>query len=202
MVVLEDIRDPHNAAAVFRSCDAFGIQKIGLIHERQKPFDPMGRLEKDMSASTNRWLDFEAWTSTRDCLTELKRRGYSILATAIDPRAEPLTTLHLDEPDIAILFGNEHRGLSHTAIHMADRIAVIPTRGMVQSLNVSVSAAIVLHHVTTRRAANPRYALPDAERRDLARRWFEFDRRKHPNSADASCEDLLTPTERDTTAAG
>jgi len=174
IVVLEDIRDFHNAGAVMRSCDAFSIQRVGLTFERVRAFDPVVDC-RDASVSTSLWLDYETSATGGAMFADLKSRGYTLVATALDERAEELDGARLDEPDIALLFGNEHRGLSPEAIEMADRVVRIPMGGMAQSLNLSVTAALVLSEMARqrRRIGIERYLLPEAERVTLAERFIE-----------------------------
>ncbi|MFA5859526.1 MAG: RNA methyltransferase [Elusimicrobiota bacterium] len=151
VVVLEDIYDPHNAEAVFRSCDAFGVQKVCLIFEHEKKFNPR-KVGKSTSSSANKWLDFMSYDSTEMCLSKLKTEGYTIIATAFTPDA-----VSLYESDISslakpvLMFGNEHRGLSEKAVELADIKIIIPMRGFVQSLNLSVTAAICMYELTRQR---------------------------------------------------
>lgn len=174
VVVLEDLRDFHNAGAVMRTCDAFGLQRVGLIFEKVRTFDPVVDC-RDASVSTSLWLDFETSPTTEEMLSGLKSRGYTLVATALDDRAEDLNEADLSEPDIALLFGNEHRGLSAQAVEMADRVVRVPMGGMVQSLNLSVTAALVLSELNRQRRARGlgSYLLPEAEREALLARWIE-----------------------------
>lgn len=152
VVVLEDIHDPHNAEAVFRSCDAMGIQRVCLVFEQGEPFDPQ-RIGKVSSASANKWLSFEIFTSTAECLGRLRAEGYEIVATVLADDAESIFSAELGNPRTALLLGNEHRGLSETAVALADRKLMLPMRGMVQSLNLSVTAALCLYELTRQRLA-------------------------------------------------
>ena len=173
VVVLEDIHDPHNAAAIFRTCDAFGIQKVCLIFEQEKRFNPR-RAGSLSSASANKWLDFEIFTSTKRCLNTLKRRGYHIIATALDEKAKPFRKAKFIKPKTALLFGNEHRGLSIEAIRLAHETVYISMKGLVQSLNLSVTAAICLAEMERQRSkkmAKNRYLLPKNEQKTLWKKW-------------------------------
>ena len=143
IIVLEDIHDPHNAAAVWRSADAFGFGKIYLIFDKEIVFNPK-KVGKASSSSANKWLDFEIFKSTLDCYKKLKDDGYKIYATVLDSEAKKLQTSKLKHQKSAFVFGNEHRGLSQTAIDGADEKIYIPMMGMVQSLNLSVTAGIVM----------------------------------------------------------
>jgi len=173
-VVLEDIHDPHNAEAVFRSCDAFGIQHVCLIFDEGKPFNPR-RIGKASSASAHKWLSFETYGSAEECVGRLHAEGYEVVATALSDSAEPIHQAPLTEPRTALLIGSEQRGLSEQALSLADRKLTIPMRGMVQSLNLSVTAALCLYELTRQRIAAgiERYLLPEEEADALARQWLE-----------------------------
>ncbi|MEK7509027.1 MAG: RNA methyltransferase, partial [Patescibacteria group bacterium] len=134
-VVLEDIHDPHNAAAVFRTCDALGIQNVYLIFEEEKSFNPR-RVGKVSSSSANKWLDFYVYHSTKECLRELKKAGYRIFATALAPGARSIFKTNFKNQKVALLLGNEHRGLSARALELADKKVILTMRGLVQSLNL------------------------------------------------------------------
>jgi tRNA (guanosine-2'-O-)-methyltransferase len=174
VVILEDIHDPHNAAAVLRSCDAFGIQKVCFIFEKQEPFNPK-RIGAASSSSANKWLDFEVYASTKECIDSLHSRGYVIYGTALDPKAKSLTETKLEEKKLGLMFGNEHSGLSSTAIAMADHIIYIPMQGMVQSLNISVTAAVCLYALFTTRESKglKNYYLDNQSKETLIKEWEE-----------------------------
>lgn len=169
VVVLEDIYDPHNAAASFRNCDAFGVQKVHLIFEKQKPFNPK-KIGKSTSSSANKWLDFKIFASTKECVRTLKEEGYTVLATVLDEKAKPLWEVDFTRQNLAVLFGNEHEGLSTTAQKLAKERIWIPMFGFVQSLNLSVSVGIVLYEL--RRQRN-KYNVRDPEFvKNLYRQWL------------------------------
>lgn len=173
-VVLEDVHDPHNAAAVFRTCDALGFQRVRLVFDREAPFDPRatGKLS---SSATNKWLDFESYGGIADCIAELRREGCEVVAAVAGGEAESLFEADLTAPRLAVMLGNEQRGLSEEALGLADRRLTIPMSGMVRSFNLSVAAALVLYEVTRQRraAGMERYRLSPAERDALARRLAE-----------------------------
>ncbi len=146
-VVLENIYQPHNAAAVLRSCDAFGIQDVHIIENKNK-FKPSA--EVDMGAS--KWLNLIHYPTreknTERSLTAIRDSGYSIVATS--PLAtQTIEELKVDKP-LAILFGTELTGLTDTALKMADQKIRIPMYGFSESLNISVSAAISLYALSQR----------------------------------------------------
>ncbi|MCY3779198.1 MAG: RNA methyltransferase [Chloroflexi bacterium] len=152
-VVIEDVFDPHNLGAIARSCDAFGIQEINVIFEEQPAFDPK-EVGKNSSTATNKWLNYRIHHSTERALRALKTEGWRLVATMLDPAAQPIYQADLCQPKIALLFGNEKTGLSATAMNMADQLVTIPMAGIAQSMNVSVSAALAIYEVTSQRRAH------------------------------------------------
>ena len=172
--MLEDIHDPHNAEAVFRSCDAFGFQRVCLIFDEEEPFDPR-RVGKLSSSSANKWLDFEVYSSAKACLDALHGEGFEVVATVAEGEAEEVYAAELASPRIAVMLGNENRGLSPEAVELADRRLTIPMAGMVRSLNLAVTAAILLFEVTRQRrqAGMEQYLLPADERDALLTRFDE-----------------------------
>jgi tRNA (guanosine-2'-O-)-methyltransferase len=154
VVVLEDTYDPHNAEAVFRSCDAFGVKHLHLIFINQKTFNPK-KIGKSSSSSANKWLDFTIHNSTEECLTTLKKDGYTIFATTLENDSKSIyDTNFTASKKVAILLGNEHSGLTQKAIELSDEKVIIPMCGMVQSFNLSVTASIFLYEVYRQRHPN------------------------------------------------
>lgn len=172
IIVLEDIHDPHNAAAIWRSADAFGFQKIYLIFENERKFNPV-KIGKTSSSSANKWLSFEIFESTEECLKKLKNDGFLIYATVLDKEAKTIDKTIFKEEKVAILLGNEHSGLSRKAIKMADEKVYIPMKGMVQSLNLSVTAAIVMYEIDRQRKDRP--AISRQEKLGLRKRFLKLE---------------------------
>lgn len=174
ILVLEDIHDPHNAAAVFRSCDAFGLQKVYLIFVESEPFDPT-LIGRDSSSSANKWLDFTIFDSTEACIDQLHLDGFEVVATALHPTAKSIYETNLSNPRLALMLGNEHRGLTQKAIELADHKLIIPMQGMVQSLNLSVTGAICLYEMARQRqvAGIENYYLSPASQAALALDFLE-----------------------------
>lgn len=172
IVVLEDVHDPHNIGAVCRSAEGLGFQKVYLIFEREKAFNPK-RIGGASSSSANKWLDFEVFRSTEEALKKLKADGFEMWATTIGQKATSLGKAKFRKKKIAIIFGNEHRGLSETAIKTADQQLTIPMKGMVQSFNISVATAMVMAEICRQRDKEIKtdWKLPEAEREELRRRW-------------------------------
>ena len=153
IIVLQDIHDPHNAQAVIRSCECFGIQTIYLIFEKEKRFNP-SEFGKLASSSANKWLDYKIFESTQDCMTELKASGYKIVATSLKEESQTIYDFDFTAQEkIALCFGNEQVGLNEAAISQADSTLYIPMHGMIQSLNLSVTAALCLFEMTRQRKA-------------------------------------------------
>lgn len=151
IIVLEDIHDKHNIEAVFRSCDAFGIQMLYIIFDKERPFDPR-LVGKNSSSSANKWIDFKIFSKTENAYAELKSQGYKIYATALTDEAESIyETNFIAEDKVAIALGNENRGLSKFAIEQADSCIIIPMLGMLQSLNLSVTASICMFELNRQR---------------------------------------------------
>lgn len=170
-VVLEDIYQPQNASAVLRSCDCFGIQDVHVI-ENDHAYD----INPKVVLGASKWMHihkyFEEDFNTERCLRGLKERGYQLVATS--PRADsiPIDEFPIDKP-IALMMGTEKRGLSNVAINMADALVTIPMVGFTESLNISVSAAICLRHLTHRlRQSDIQWQLNDDEREDLQLEWM------------------------------
>ncbi len=157
MVVLENVHDEHNIAAVMRSCDAVGIQQVHLIYTVEAP--PAGRFARRVSAGTAKWLDVHQWTAVDDCYAALRERDISILALALGQESASVFDTDLTEP-VALVFGNEMRGLSEEAVDSADRCVHIPMVGMVQSLNISVSFAVAAYEAYRQREVAGAYAKP------------------------------------------
>lgn len=174
IIVMEDIHDPHNTSAVLRSCDGFGFQKAYLIFEAEKRFNPK-RVGKTSSSSANKWITSQSFATTKECFDKLRADGYAIYATTLSP-VNPVnlySSLPNLGPKIAIVFGNENRGVSKYATDNADYHLYIPMRGFVQSFNISVCAALVIGEITRQREVNgmEKYLLDDSQKSDLQNNW-------------------------------
>jgi len=145
-VVMEALCDPQNVNAVLRTCEAFGIQDVHVVEGLMKPYDR----NKKVSQNADKWLDLHRWRDTRACLEHLRAEGFQVYATHLDPGARPLSELSF-AGKVALVFGNEHRGVSHQALALCHARYAIPMLGFVQSLNVSVAAAISIAAAVVRR---------------------------------------------------
>lgn len=168
-VVLENIHDPHNVSAIFRTCDAVGIPKVSLVYSIEK-FPKIG---KKSSASAFKWVEKEKYKSIENCYSELRKDGFKIYASSICEDSKSIYELDLSEK-AAIVLGNEHRGVSSEASKLADERIMIPMFGMVQSLNVSVAAAIILYEAARQRIMKGKYEvsqMSDNELDKLVEQW-------------------------------
>ena len=151
-VVMENIHDPHNVSAIFRTCDAAGIPKVNLIYN----YESFPRIGKKSSASAYKWVDKEKYKSVDECYSELRKNGFKIFASSLTEESKNLYDLDLTQK-AAIVIGNEHRGVSDTAVNLADEVFLIPQFGMVQSLNVSVATAIIVYEALRQRLQKGMY---------------------------------------------
>ena len=168
-VVLEAFGDPQNVNAVLRTCEAVGVQEVHVVEGPMKPYDR----NKKISQNADKWLEVRRWRSTGECLSHLESRGFRIYATHLGEGAVPLEALSFAEP-VALVFGNESRGVSDEALRRSHARFAIPMRGFVQSLNVSVAAAVSLFRAVERREAERggHGDLPPEEARALRERFY------------------------------
>lgn len=141
-VAMEDVFQLHNTSAVMRSCEVFGVQRLHVVEER------FGKsVDKEIAMGAQKWVDVDRYESMGDCLAAVKSQGYQIIATT--PHEDDCL---LEDFDIskrsAFFFGTERMGLSEEVLAQADGFLKIPMVGFTESLNISVSAAIILQHVT------------------------------------------------------
>lgn len=140
-VVLENVFDPHNISAVMRTCDAIGMQDIFILNNKIPRHKKWG--EKS-SSSAAKWLTIHQYTDADACFAELRKRYKKIYTTHLSTDAAGLHELNLTEP-VALVFGNEHSGVSDEIIGMADGNFIIPQVGIIKSLNISVACAVTLY---------------------------------------------------------
>lgn len=177
-VVLEDVYQSHNFSAVLRSADIFGIQNIHFIENRNKY-----KISEDVSMGSTQWLTLNRYqkfeNNTRECITQLKNKGYRIVATSLNERSVTLDQLKVDKP-IALIFGTELTGISEDVQDMADEFVYLPMFGFTESFNISVCAALCMHELSTKiRSQVPDYKLTDAERKEIYLEWLKVSVKKH-----------------------
>jgi tRNA (guanosine-2'-O-)-methyltransferase len=140
-IVLENVFDPHNISAVMRTADAVGIQDIFILNTKIPPHRKWGAKS---SSSAAKWLTIHQYTNADECFAELRKRYKKIYTTHLSTDAVGLHELDLTEP-VALIFGNEHSGVSNEIISMADGNFIIPQVGIIKSLNISVACAVTLY---------------------------------------------------------
>jgi len=170
-VALEEVTNTHNASAVVRTCDAAGIMYVDIISSSGEPF-PVNRA---VSTRAEKWLKFNYYSSTSECLKHLKDEGFTIAATHLSAEAAPYTSLDYTEPTV-IVFGNESAGISEEALKLSDHVIKIPMVGMVQSLNLSVSVGIILYEAMKQRQEKGYYSnsrLSSDEFQSFLNQWLK-----------------------------
>ena len=144
-LVVENLYQPHNISAVLRSCDCFGIQDVHVIENGNK-FSP----DENISLGSQKWLTVHRYhqkeNNTRDCLTELKNRGYKVIATSPHRDSVLIQDLPLDQK-VAMVFGTEYEGISEDVVDCADGFVKIPMYGFTESYNISVAAALTMYQI-------------------------------------------------------
>lgn len=151
IVVLEDITDPHNAAAILRTCDGLGIGAVWYLFDTVESYDPKS-IGKLSSSTANKWVNTKTFTDRNALESELKVESYISMASTIhEPWAVELWDGDFTDGNIAVWVGNEHTGLSEAALLFCEQKITIPMRGMVESFNVSVAAALILAEITRQR---------------------------------------------------
>ncbi|REH01921.1 TrmH family RNA methyltransferase [Flavobacterium aquicola] len=143
-IAVEDVFQMHNASAVMRSCEVFGIQELHVIEERYGK-----RIDKEIAMGAQKWVDISTYDSVTNCIDTLKDKGYQIIATTPHENDCLLEDFDISKPS-ALFFGTERDGLSDEIIRRADGFLKIPMVGFTESLNISVSAAIIIQNLTNR----------------------------------------------------
>ena len=166
-ILTENMFHPQNASAIMRHCEAFGIQQIHTVEDRCK-FDPSVNIVR----GTQKWVDVEHHDTTREALATLKAEGYRIVATTPHRCSVTPESFDVTKGKFALVFGTEHAGISEEVIEVADDFLMIPMCGMVESLNVSASAAILIYMLSERiRQSVTGWQLSESEQLKLLTRW-------------------------------
>jgi tRNA (guanosine-2'-O-)-methyltransferase len=164
-LILENVHDPHNVSAILRSCDAVGVLQVHAVYSVETP--PPGMFARQTSASAAKWVDVVRHGSMSACVTELRGAGFQVLATALGKESRPLHSWDLTR-SVALIVGNEMRGVSDEALAQADGLVEIPMVGMVQSLNVSVASAVCLYEALRQRLVAGAYDAPHLSAEELS----------------------------------
>ena len=157
-VVVEDIFQMHNASAVMRSCEVFAIQELNVIEQRYGK-----SIDKEIAMGAQKWVDINTFDSITNCVDVMKSKGYQIIATTPHENDCVMDDFDISKPS-ALFFGTERDGLSEEILQRADGFLKIPMAGFTESLNISVSAAIIIQNLTNRlRQSDIDWHLTEAE---------------------------------------
>lgn len=169
-VVLENVFDPHNISAVMRTCDAVGIQEVYVLNTkipRHKKWGPRS------SSSASKWLTIHQFTNAEECFSALRTKYAKIMATHLGADSVGLYEMDFTQK-IALLFGNEHSGVSEEILPLTDGNFIIPQSGIIQSLNISVACAVTLYEAFRQKSRAGHYdqrKLSDPEAGVLLKEW-------------------------------
>ena len=169
-VVLENVFDPHNISAVMRTCDAVGIQDIYILNTKIPRHKKFGAKS---SSSALKWLTIHHFENEVDCFAELRKNYATILTTHLSSDAVGLYEIDFTK-SVALVFGNEHAGISNELIHRCDGNFIIPQVGMIQSLNISVACAVSLYEAFRQKRSAGHYdaaKLPEPQLQQLRSEW-------------------------------
>jgi tRNA (guanosine-2'-O-)-methyltransferase len=167
-VATEDVYQLHNTSAVMRSCDVFGIQDLHVVEEQLGK-----RIDKEIAMGAQKWVDFHRYDSIVDCTEKLRADGYQIIATTPHDNGMLLHDFDITRK-AAFVFGTEKDGLSDAVLNNADGFLKIPMYGFTESLNISVSAAIILQNVVTRlKQSDVDWSLSEDDKLELELKWVK-----------------------------
>jgi tRNA (guanosine-2'-O-)-methyltransferase len=170
-VVLENLFQSHNASAVMRSCDCFGVQDIHVIENENEYL-----INPDVAMGSTKWITLKKYNeeknNTLNCLQTLKKEGYRIVGTTPHSKSCALEDFDVTKGKFALVFGSEEPGLSKIAMEECDEFINIPMFGFTESFNISVSAAICLHHLKWKmNSSETPYKLSDSEKIKILTDW-------------------------------
>ncbi|CAM3367776.1 TrmH family RNA methyltransferase [Aequorivita lipolytica] len=167
-VVTEDVYQLHNTSAVMRTCDVFGIQDLNVVEEKVSK-----RIDKEIAMGAQKWVDLKRYHSIKECIKDLKNNEYQILATTPHDNSTMLHDFDVSKKS-AFFFGKESDGLSDTVMNAADGFLKIPMYGFTESLNISVSAAIILQSVVSKmKQSDVNWQLSKEEKFELEMQWLK-----------------------------
>ncbi|SRX55220.1 RNA methyltransferase [Aequorivita sp. CIP111184] len=167
-VVTEDVYQLHNTSAVMRTCDVFGIQDLHVVEEKVSK-----RIDKEIAMGAQKWVDFKRYNSIKTCISTLKNSGYQIIATTPHDNSTLLHEFDVTKKS-AFFFGREMDGLSDKVMNEADGFLKIPMYGFTESLNISVSAAIILQSVVSKmKQTDVNWQLSEAEKYEIEMQWLK-----------------------------
>ncbi|HEX7905764.1 MAG TPA: RNA methyltransferase, partial [Chitinophagaceae bacterium] len=169
-IVLENVFDPHNISAVMRTCDAVGVQEVYILTSKIPRHKKWGAKS---SSSAAKWLTVHQYDNAVECFSSLRKRYSKILTTHLSSDAVSLYEINMTEP-IALVFGNEHSGVSDEIRELADGNFIIPQVGIIRSLNISVACAVTLYEAFRQKSSAGHYNrqnMDDVMKQDLLQKW-------------------------------
>ena len=169
-IVLENVFDPHNISAVMRTCDAVGVQEVYILTSKIPRHKKWGTKS---SSSAAKWLTVHQYDNAVECFSSLRKRYSKILTTHLSSDAVSLYEINMTEP-IALVFGNEHSGVSDEIRELADGNFIIPQVGIIRSLNISVACAVTLYEAFRQKNSAGHYNrqnMDDVMKQDLLQKW-------------------------------
>tara|TARA_Y100000994_G_scaffold240991_1_gene236321 strand:+ start:560 stop:1153 length:594 start_codon:yes stop_codon:yes gene_type:complete len=162
-VILEDIHDPHNVSAIYRSCEAAGVMDIILLYINEEFPD----LKFKSSASACKWIDIHKYSNPQEIIPKLKDQGYQVYSLVLDENAKTIYDVDWTKPS-TIIIGNEHRGVSSDVQKISTQNLYIPMKGIIESLNVSVATAVTLYEAFRQREISQKYP-----NKNIDSKWLE-----------------------------
>jgi tRNA (guanosine-2'-O-)-methyltransferase len=169
-VVMENVQDPHNISAVMRTCDAVGIQDLYILNTKIPRHEKFGAKS---SSSAAKWLTLHQFENIEECFFDLRKNYETILTTHLASDAVSLYDINFTK-SIALVFGNEHDGVSEQVRNLADGNFIIPQMGIIRSLNISVACAVSIYEALRQKTVAGQYnqaSLPEQRMNDLMNHW-------------------------------
>ena len=168
-VATEDVYQLHNTSAIMRSCDVFGVQDLHVIEEKVSK-----KIDREIAMGAQKWVNINRHNSTKECIDNLKENGYQIIATTPHNNSTELKEFDISKKS-AFFFGKEKEGLSDIVLEAADGYLKIPMYGFTESLNISVSAAIILQTLITRlKDSDVVWELSEPEKNKIKLLWAKM----------------------------
>ena len=168
-VATEDVYQLHNTSAIMRSCDVFGVQDLHVIEEKVSK-----KIDREIAMGAQKWVNIDRHNSTKECIDNLKENGYQIIATTPHNNSTELKDFDISKKS-AFFFGKEKEGLSDIVLEAADGYLKIPMYGFTESLNISVSAAIILQTLITKvKDSDVVWELSELEKNEIKLQWAKM----------------------------
>jgi len=181
-VVLNNVHDPHNIGAVLRTCDSVGIKEVYVLYDEEHLGEHNIKLGKNSASSARKWVDVYMYRDVEKCFKDIRKKYKYIYGTHLSTESVSLYDLDLKK-SVALVFGNEHAGISSLVLKHLDGNFIIPQVGMVQSLNISVSVAVTLYEALRQRESingfNKNNTMSEAEEANLLEDYIGRHENRH-----------------------